>query len=97
MAAIVLACAGSFAAGWTLTGPKRATRFAGAAACTGRHAGIALLIVTMNFPASRIGDDNVSRVIATLVAYAMFELAAGFALAVYHGRRRPADTGGAGA
>ena len=87
LAAIVLVFAGSMAAGWLLSGPARATRFAGATACSARNAGIALLIVATNFPVSRIGDENTARVIATVVAYALFELTAGYALAVYHGRR----------
>ncbi len=87
LGAVVLVFAGTMVAGWILTGPAPATRFAGANACSGRNAGIALLIVTVNFPASRIGDENLARVIATLVAYGLFELTAGVALAVYHGRR----------
>jgi BASS family bile acid:Na+ symporter len=87
LAAIVLVFAGSMAGGWLLTGPARATRFAGAAVCAARNAGIALLIVATNFPVSRIGDENTARVIATLVAYALFEVTAGYVLGVYHGRR----------
>ena len=94
LAAIVLVFAGSMAAGWLLSGPARATRFAGATACSARNAGIALLIVATNFPVSRIGDENTARVIATVVAYALFELTAGYVLAVYHGRRTRGTTNG---
>jgi BASS family bile acid:Na+ symporter len=85
--------AGAYTFGWLMTGPDPRTRFAGAMSCATRNPSIALLIVNQNFPVSRIGEEAMDIVLATIVTYAVMELCLGVLNAVYHARRLhgPAD------